>query len=171
MGLSNDERERARDFAARSSGLSDWQLGKAMAKAKADGDKGAMLGFAKSMIDNSNKRKADYERYTSGGGCFITTAVCGSFGKPDDCYELTSFRKFRDNWLVKETDGKSLIAEYYEIAPKIVEKINKLANAKEVYRSIWDNYLKPCLSHIEQGSFAKCKELYVRMVRELAKKY
>lgn len=107
----------------------------------------------------------------SNDGCFITTAVCGSFGKPDDCYELMSFRKFRDRWLVKEADGKSLIAEYYEVAPKIVSRINEMTNAKEIYRSIWDNYLKPCLDYIEQGSFAKCKELYVRMVRELKEKY
>ena len=29
--------------------------------------------------------------------CFVTTAVCDSFGKSDDCFELTTFRNFRDN--------------------------------------------------------------------------
>lgn len=61
--------------------------------------------------------------------CFITTAVCDSFGKADDCYELTAFRNFRDKWLVNQADGKNLIAEYYNIAPKIVEKINSLSNS------------------------------------------
>ncbi|MEI3130320.1 MAG: hypothetical protein V8S89_05780 [Oscillospiraceae bacterium] len=31
--------------------------------------------------------------------CFITTAVCEAEGKPDDCAELTAFRRFRDGWL------------------------------------------------------------------------
>lgn len=172
MALSNDERQRAKEIASSCSGMSNWDLGKAAARAAQNGDKSAAMGFMGAMKQNSDRRKSDWEQYKSGGsGCFITTAVCGSFGKPDDCYELTSFRKFRDNWLVKEADGKSLIAEYYEVAPKIVEKINKLANAKEVYHSIWDNHLKPCLTFIEQGSFAKCKETYVRMVRELSEKY
>lgn len=43
-------------------------------------------------------------------GCFITTAVCQCFGKSDDCYELTMFRRFRDDWLMKQPDGKALIA-------------------------------------------------------------
>ncbi len=116
-------------------------------------------------------QKALAEFNSRGDLCFITTAVCDSFGKPDNCYELTSFRKFRDGWLSWQTDGRALIAEYYEIAPRIVRHINSCDNAKEIYRSIWDNYLQPCLTYIEQGSFAKCKETYIDMVRELAKKY
>lgn len=119
-------------------------------------------------LGNDTAQK-EFDRQVS--SCFITTAVCGSFGKPDNCYELTSFRNFRDKWLVNQADGKALIAEYYEIAPEIVRRINSMGNAKEIYRSIWDNYLQPCLTYIEQGSFAKCKETYINMVRELAKKY
>lgn len=104
-------------------------------------------------------------------GCFITTAVCDSFGKPDDCYELTTFRRFRDEWLINQPDGKSLIAEYYEIAPKIVNKINQLTNSTEIYELIWKNYLKPCLSFIEENKFSDCKSQYIKMVKILRKKY
>ena len=104
-------------------------------------------------------------------GCFITTAICDSFGKPDDCYELSMFRGFRDNWLLDQPDGKTLVAAYYEIAPKIVRKINGLKNSAEIYRLIWDNYLQQCLECIEKENFKKCKNIYVRMVNELAKKY
>ncbi|MBR2179740.1 MAG: hypothetical protein IJ862_05035 [Selenomonadaceae bacterium] len=100
-------------------------------------------------------------------GCFITTAVCTHFGKIDDCYELTMFRHFRDHWLIHQSDGKSLIDEYYEIAPKIVDKINQLINANEVYQSIWQNHLKPCLKFIELGNNEKCKQLYCDMVNSL----
>ena len=48
----------------------------------------------------------DYETLAGGfrkkkflGLCFITTAVCESEGKPDDCAELTAFRAFRDGYL------------------------------------------------------------------------
>lgn len=108
---------------------------------------------------------------TSSSGCFITTAVCGTFNKPDDCYELTSFRNFRDNWLVNQPDGASLVQEYYRIAPGIVERINALADAKNIYMSIWQEYLKPCLTCIEDGNMQKCKEIYVDMVRNLQKKF
>ena len=104
-------------------------------------------------------------------GCFITTAVCDTFNKPDDCHELTAFRNFRDNWLANQEDGASLIQKYYAIAPAIVEKINSLPNARAIYLAIWDEYLKPCLSYIEQKNFLACKQKYIQMVESLAEKY
>ena len=103
--------------------------------------------------------------------CFITTAVCDSFGKADDCYELTAFRKFRDKWLVKQSDGKSLVDEYYNIAPKIVEKINSLSDSAEIYKNIWRDYLSACLKFIESGDNQQCKKVYVRMVTTLKEKF
>ena len=105
------------------------------------------------------------------GGCFITTAVCENFGKPDNCYELTTFRKFRDGWLSSQPDGKNLIAEYYSIAPAIVNKINRLPDASKIYDDIREKYLAPCLKLIEQGNNQSCKRLYVEMVTSLKKKF
>ena len=101
------------------------------------------------------------------GGCFITTAVCDSFGKPDDCYELMAFRDFRDSWLRRQEDGETLVSEYYATAPRIVSAIECLSNAKEIYRAIWNNYLSPCLCHIEKKEFTQCKALYMQMVCDL----
>ena len=128
----------------------------------------------------NNKSSNSYDDYDNGsysggsgssGGCFITTAVCDSFGKADDCYELTAFRNFRDNWLTLQNDGKNLIDEYYQTAPKIVEKINQLPNAAKIYKNIWNDYLKSCLNFIEHGENQKCKEIYISMVKNLKSKF
>lgn len=103
--------------------------------------------------------------------CFITTAVCGSFAKPDDCYELTAFRRFRDRWLAKQPDGEALIEEYYRIAPSIVKAIDQQQDRKAIYKNIWTTYLQPCLTLIETGKQEACKELYVKMVRDLQHTY
>lgn len=103
----------------------------------------------------------------SGGGCYITTATCEEYGKPDDCYELTSFRSFRDNWLINQPDGKELIDMYYKTAPGFVELINQQSNRTEIYRYLNDTYLSQCLKYIEQGENEKCKELYVSMMEYL----
>lgn len=135
------------------------------------------------IIKNPEEAKKWYKKAADAGdkngkellkrteGCFITTAVCNSFNKPDNCYELTMFRDFRDNWLLKQADGRELIEEYYVIAPKIVEKINSLVNAKEIYKSIWDNYLKDCLYYLEQKNTKSCKKNYIDMVNNLKNKY
>ena len=104
-------------------------------------------------------------------GCFITTAVCENFNKPDDCFELTAFRNFRDNWLMNQVDGKNLISEYYSIAPKIVASINKFADSEEIYKNIWNKYLEPCLEFIKSGDNFSCKNKYIEMVRDLKNLY
>ena len=115
---------------------------------------------AKENLSNLLRRKSD---------CFITTAVCESSGKADDCEELTTLRKFRDGWLANQPDGKTLIAEYYAIAPQIVNKINSLPDAAQVYKDLLENYLEPCLSFIKQGDPQACKQLYIEMVTSLKK--
>lgn len=100
-------------------------------------------------------------------GCYITTAICEEYGKPDDCYELTMFRAFRDNWLVNQPDGKALIQRYYDTAPGVVEQINQQSNRTEIYRHLNDAYLSKCLKYIEAGENEKCKELYIAMMEYL----
>lgn len=101
------------------------------------------------------------------GGCYITTATCEEYGKPDDCYELTSFRSFRDDWLINQPDGKELIDRYYKTAPKVVELINKQSNRTDIYQHLNDTYLAQCLKYIEEGENEKCKSLYISMMEYL----
>ncbi|MBP3819829.1 MAG: sel1 repeat family protein, partial [Butyrivibrio sp.] len=119
------------------------------------------------ILEEEIRRYAQTPSRQQSSGCFITTATCDNFGKPDNCYELNAFRLFRDNWLSSQPDGPELISEYHDVAPVIVEKINSLSNAKDIYADIWDKYLSKCLKFIEQGNNFQCKEIYVDMVRAL----
>lgn len=105
------------------------------------------------------------------GMCFITTAVCQAEGKPDDCYELTSFRAFRDNWLAHQDGGEALIRRYYEVAPKIVTIIDHADDAPKIYAWIRDTYLSQCLDSIEKGDNRTCLERYRVMVEDLCERY
>ena len=104
-------------------------------------------------------------------GCYITTAVCESFGKPDDCYELTAFRKFRDTYLIHTLEGKQLIRQYYITAPRIVEAINRKMDKEKIYLNIWNKYLLPCLTCIENKEYLECKSRYITMVNQLQEEY
>ena len=119
--------------------------------------------------------KGNYEEmvtgFRKGKLCFITTAVCGSFGKPDNCYELTSFRKFRDTYMLKTKEGEALVEEYYDVAPAIVTCIDMEADSASVYKSIWNRWLSPCLSDMEAGRAELCEARYKEMVLDLRKRY
>ena len=105
--------------------------------------------------NNSNK---------SSGGCFITTAVCDFYGKPDDCYELTMLRGFRDSWLAEQVDGKELINKYYVNAPDLVTEMKKSENYERYCMVLMNDFINPCVSLINQGRNEECKALYIEGV-------
>lgn len=106
-----------------------------------------------------------------GSGCYITTAICKNDNKPDNCYELQQFRKFRDEWLANQSDGNKLIKRYYDIAPSIVNLIDNSENSSKIYNEIKESYLNECLFYIENGMEEECKIKYINMVNDLTSRY
>lgn len=100
--------------------------------------------------------------------CYITTAVCRSSGKADNCYELETLRSFRDNWLAFSDGGAELIREYYDIAPAIVTCMELTGGD---YQQINNRYIQPCISDIEAGNMIACRDRYVLMVHDLKNQY
>lgn len=103
--------------------------------------------------------------------CYITSACTEARGLPDDCYELTILRNFRDNWLAKEPDGKAAIDEYYRIAPQIVNAIHDSPHSSEILSSLYDEMIVPCVRYIELGDNVKAYELYQKTTLALKEKY
>lgn len=125
-------------------------------------------------ISSVTIKNATYETITEGFKkrlCYITTAVCESLGKPDDCYELELLRNYRDKYLIEENAGRDIVQQYYNIAPTIVKRIDKRDDAKEIYKRIWTDYLTPCIHLIEENEKEACKKVYSDMVYDLQKKY
>lgn len=133
-----------------------------------------LLESWKREFPKSNLQAADFSFIEQGFHkkfCYITTAVCQSFGKGDDCYELTLLRDYRDDYLASLPNGRELIEKYYDVAPTIVKHIDQREDAKEIYRSIWEEYLSPCISMIEADEKERCRELYEKMVYTLRDEY
>ena len=105
------------------------------------------------------------------GLCFITTAVCEYLGKPDDCFELMTLRDFRDNWLAMQSGGEDEIRQYYEMAPRIVERLAASDEKDYIYGKIWLEYIEPCLDEILHGRNDACRERYRAMVNMLDRKF
>lgn len=103
--------------------------------------------------------------------CYITTAVCEYQNKPDDCYELEILRGYRDTYLMQTEEGRSLIREYYDIAPRIVWAIDMQPDKDKIYQELYSEYLMPCIHYVEEECNEACKDLYVDMVRSLEKRF
>ena len=116
--------------------------------------------------------RACKDKYKNGGntGCFITTATLEQKGIFDDnCFELREFRRLRDTYVQKQ--HPEYVTEYYQIAPIIVENINKLEDNAKQFSNIWNDYLKDCLSKTVENNLEDATKIYKKMVDDLKEKF
>ncbi len=128
----------------------------------------------KEKFPKSALQASDYQTIEAGfhrKWCYITTAACETLGLPDDCYELNLLRSYRDTFLRESPDGDALIGEYYDLAPSIVKHIGQQPNARDIYRSIWEKWLQPCVAMIENGELEECREHYKDMFYTMKERY
>jgi hypothetical protein len=121
----------------------------------------------------SNKQADIMSRANQGGGsgCFITTAVCEASGLPDNCDELETLRWFRDNVMSQDEAMSADVAEYYEIAPKIVEAIAAEQDKQEILTALKQSYICPAVELVKQGEHSLAYEIYKDMVLTLKQKF
>ncbi len=93
-------------------------------------------------------------------GCYLTSACVEEMGLPDDCYELTTLRGFRDTYMKSTLEGRAEVEEYYRIAPLIVSAIDRDPDKDSILRGIYDNLIIPCIKLIEEEEYEKAHALY-----------
>lgn len=122
--------------------------------------------------DGKSKRPGSGSHSNSDSeGCYLTSACVAVRGLPDHCEELQTLRSFRDEYLARQPGGRVEIAQYYAAAPKIVEAINQLPDAVEIWNRIYEELVKPCVQMIYANMNAEAHQLYKSYAIKLAHSY
>lgn len=101
----------------------------------------------------------------SGGiGCFISTACIEAMGLDDDCYELMALRRFRDSYMLSKFETCNMVADYYFHAPKIVDALSLRGDKKEIYKKIFEDYIKIAVEQIDQGNNEGALKTYTSLI-------
>lgn len=86
-----------------------------------------------------HRRKMGYSpdkaRRMAKSGCYIATAVYGSY----DCPEVWTLRRFRDDILSTKWYGKAFIRVYYAVSPILVKMFGHTDWFKKMWRGTLDN--------------------------------
>ncbi|HUU25453.1 MAG TPA: CFI-box-CTERM domain-containing protein [Methyloceanibacter sp.] len=115
---------------------------------------------------NALAEKRDDNECTSPEGCFITTACCEALGLDDDCFELRTLRRYRDEVLAKQPGGQAVIERYYTQAPKILAQLP--ATTRDIrLLCVYARFILPAALAAKLGLDASAYRLYVRMVDAL----
>ena len=82
---------------------------------------------------------------SSGGGCYVATAVYGSY----DCPEVWTLRRFRDYTLAETWYGRAFIRTYYAISPTLV----KWFGHTEWFKLMWKGRLDRMVQNLQNKGF------------------
>ena len=93
----------------------------------------------------------------------MTTACCQYKGLPDDCYELETMRRFRDEYLLKQKDGEAIVNLYYDRAPVIVERIEKMDKKEAILEYIYTQ-VQECVRLFEEKEYDNIEAKYLMMM-------
>jgi hypothetical protein len=100
------------------------------------------------------------------GGCFLTTACCELVGLPDDCFELTVLRRFRDKALARMPGGTRDIALYYMLAPAMLQALQRQGRQRALMR-LYFSHILPCVLLAWLGFAWPTRRLYRAMMGRL----
>lgn len=93
---------------------------------------------SKKEVSVSNTTNASTSSGTSSGGCYVATAVYGSY----DCPEVWTLRRYRDNQLAKTWYGRLFIHTYYAISPTLVKWFGETQWFKNMWKPKLDRMVK-----------------------------
>lgn len=82
---------------------------------------------------------------SSSGGCYVATAVYGSY----DCPQVWTLRRYRDNQLAKSRHGRAFIRIYYAISPTLV----KWFGETKWFKRIWLIKLDKMVNNLQLRGF------------------
>ncbi len=85
--------------------------------------------------------QAPQTNMTQDGGCYVATAVYGSY----DCPQVWTLRRFRDYTLAESWYGRAFIRTYYAISPTLVKWFGKT----EWFKKMWQGKLDRLVAKLQ----------------------
>lgn len=86
----------------------------------------------------SAKKQSNASNSAANGGCYVATAVYGSY----DCPEVWTLRRFRDNTLAETWYGRAFIHTYYAISPTLVKWFGHTEWFKKMWKEPLDSLVR-----------------------------
>ena len=63
------------------------------------------------------------------------------------------------------------VREYYRVGPLLVQAIDRTPDPDALYQSLWEDYIRPSCTALENRQWEPAKQIYVRMVKTLCLRF
>ena len=130
--------------------------------------------FCEAYSRSTYSRENMYEnsrQHQSGGGCYLTTAMCNILGYQDNNYYLETLRNFRDTVLQQDFKYIPLLLSYDVIGPQIAYELEKDENKVEIATNLFNKFITASVTAIENNKVNDAVNIYIAMTQSLAERY
>ena len=97
------------------------------------------------MDGSSEKLTGANIKYGDPPGCYIATAVYGSY----DCPQVWTLRRFRDHTLAASWYGRTFLHAYYAVSPTLVKWFGRTA----WFQKLWRGPLDRLVARLRDGAW------------------
>ncbi len=104
------------------------------------------LSVGKQIQEVDPSFKVDDIEEVKKGGCYVATAVYGSY----DCPQVWTLRRFRDDRLAETWYGRAFIHTYYAVSPTLVRWFGKA----DWFRNLWKPTLDKMVDRLNRQGVA-----------------
>ena len=98
----------------------------------------SFISEAKAIDPNFTPPAASHSNTSGGGGCYVATAVYGSY----DCPQVWTLRRYRDYTLAETWYGRAFIKTYYAVSPSFVRWFGETEWFKNMWKPKLDKMVK-----------------------------
>jgi hypothetical protein len=102
--------------------------------------------------------------------CFLTTACVELIGLDDDCFELSTLRRFRDTAMARTPERGRMVEDYYRLAPALLAEIRRRGHQRKLVRLHFTRVL-PCAVAAWLGFDGAAIRIYRAMIARLIADY
>ena len=102
-------------------------------------------GYDEGYEEGRRSSRSSDSRGGSSDGCYIATAVYGSY----DCPEVWTLRRFRDEYLKGSVFGRLFVRFYYAVSPGLVRRVG----GRDFFRKPVKRVLDQFVIHLKNKGF------------------
>lgn len=129
-----------------------------------------------SLLDKKDNPILDFQYHdpsstSEGGNCFLTTACVTHRGLADNCTELNTLRKLRQEHMRTNKEGKAMLQVYDRLGPALVNAICAADNKEEILEYMYQKMILPAVDLVKNNKPADAISYYKIFTQALSERY
>ncbi|MBN8862321.1 MAG: hypothetical protein J0H92_03075 [Sphingobacteriales bacterium] len=129
-----------------------------------------------SLLDKKNNPILNFNYHdpssiSEGGNCFLTTACVTHRGLADNCTELNTLRRLREQHMRTNREGEEMLQVYDRLGPALVNAIRSADNKEEILEYMYQKMILPAVELVQHNKPADAISYYKIFTQALSERY